>query len=592
VQWREPEESPRLTPEKLATDIARDSTIMMVDDATTTLKVLQAFLEDAGYQNFLPVSQPADAFQTLLDNFPDVVLLDINMPGVSGFDILSFMRAREAFQYTPVIVLTSSDDPETKLKALQLGATDFLAKPVDESELVLRLRNTLVAKRYLDQQTYYDRVTGLANRRLFMDRLTRAVNAAERKTNQSAVLLINVDRFKKINDSLGHTVGDELLQAIAHRLDGLVRSNDVVNQADALVACGLVARIGGDEFTVLLSDVQDVEVASRIAERVLKGLARSFRIRGQELFITASIGIAVFPEHGKDKENLLKHADVALSHAKRKGRNCFQAYSKAMDRTDENRLTLESELHRAIERQEFVLHYQPKVDVRTGIVAGAETLVRWNHPERGMVPPGQFITLAEESGLIGAIGDWVLKEACRQNAAWHSTGLRGLALAVNVSGHQFRDRHLVGRVRQVLMETGLPANCLTLELTEGVMIEDAKENIDVLHALKDSGVNLSVDDFGTGYSSLSYLEQFPLDELKVDRSFISKIDPNSGEAPIVSAIIAMAHSLRFSLVAEGVETEEQLSFLRRNRCEFYQGYLFSKPLPADDFAALAKNWRP
>ena len=564
---------------------------MMIDDATTTLKVLQAFLEDAGYRNFVPISQPSEAFQLLIDNVPDVVLLDINMPGVSGFDILSFMRARESLEYTPVVVLTSSDDAETKLQALQLGATDFLSKPVDESELVLRLRNTLAAKRYLDQQTYYDRVTGLANRRLFMDRLGRAVAAAERGAAHSAMLLINVDRFKKINDGLGHSVGDELLNAIGRRLSSLVRAEDVVCDPKPPAAPNLVARIGGDEFTVLLSDVRNVDVANGIAQRILLGLAKSFRIQGVELFITASIGIAVFPEHGANKEELLKHAGVAMSHAKRQGRNRFHAYSNEMERSNRQRLTIESELHKALDREEFELYYQPKVDVRTGLVAGVETLVRWRHPERGIVPPGEFIGIAEDSGLIGAIGDWVLSEACRQNAEWHAAGLRGLQLAVNVSGHQFRDKGLAARVREALGDKGLDPRCLTIELTEGVMIEDAKGNVDVLHELKDIGVKLSVDDFGTGYSSLSYLEQFPLDELKVDRSFVSKIDPTGSEAPIVSAIIAMAHSLKFSLVAEGVETEQQLSFLRKHHCEYYQGYLFSKPLPASAFATLAANWR-
>ena len=573
-------------------DILRDTTIMMVDDATTTLKVLQAFLEDAGYQNFLPISQPASAFQQLIDERPDVVLLDINMPGVSGFDILSFMRSREELKFTPAIILTSSTDAETKMRALKLGATDFLAKPVDESELVLRLRNTLVAKRYLDQQTYYDRVTGLANRRLFLDRLNRVVKASERNSTVSAVMLINVDRFKKFNDSLGHSVGDELLHAIGRRLDGLVRSSDVVCHPDQGASGGLIARIGGDEFSVLLSDVKDAEIVEHIADRLLAELAKKFDIQGRELFLTASIGAAVFPQHGDDMNSLLRHASIAISHAKKNGKNCCQLYTSELEQASARLLTLESELHRAVERGEFVVQYQPKVDVRTGLVTGAETLVRWEHPERGTVPPGEFIAVAEDSGLISVIGDWILKEACSQNAAWHRAGLRGLQLAVNVSARQFSDRGFIGRVRNVLAETGLPPHCLTLELTEGVMLEEAKDNIDVLHALKEIGVKLSVDDFGTGYSSLSYLEQFPLDELKIDRSFVNKIDPNSGEGPIVSAIIAMAHSLRFYLVAEGVETQGQLDFLRRNRCEFYQGYLFSKPLPADEFAKLAGTWRP
>ncbi len=566
---------------------------MMVDDATTTLKVLQAFLEDAGYRHFLPVSQPEEAFQVLMDELPDVVLLDIKMPVVSGFDILSFMRSREEFQYTPVIVLTSSNDAPTKLQALQMGATDFLAKPVDESELVLRLRNTLVAKRYLDQQTYYDPVTGLANRRFFLDCLGRFVSWSKRESANSAVLLIDVDRFKKINDSLGHSIGDELLHAIARRLEGLVLwSTDLVSFDDAPAAHGCFARIGGDEFTLLLPGVDGVEVVSRIAQRILSELAKHFHIQGQELFVTASIGIAFCPENGRDKETLLKHAGIALSHAKRQGRNCHCVYSKDLNAKNRHLLTLEGELHKALEREEFVLHYQPKVDLRTCLVTGAETLVRWQHPERGLVLPDEFIALAEEAGLIGALGDWVLWEACRQNTVWHAAGLRNLQLAVNVSAYQLQAREFVRRVRMALDETGVAPDGLTLELTESVVIDDAKENIEVLHALKALGVKLSVDDFGTGYSSLSYLEQFPLDELKVDRAFISKIDSVTGEAPIVVAIIAMAHSLGFYVVAEGVETEQQLGFVRKHKCEQYQGFLFSKPLPADEFAVLAGQRRP
>ena len=315
----------------------RDTTVMMVDDATTTLKVLQAFLEDAGYRHFLPVSQPEEAFQVLIDEMPDVVLLDINMPGVSGFDILSFMRAREEFQHTPVIVLTSSTDAETKLQALQLGASDFLAKPVDESELVLRLRNTLVAKRYLDQQTYYDRVTGLANRRLFLDRLGRVVSSSKRDDRKSAMLLIDVDRFKKVNDSLGHSVGDELLDGIARRLEGMVRSNDLVRRTDACPSRGCLARIGGDEFTVLLSDVDGVEAATRIAERILTELAKSFEIQGQELFITASIGSRRFSGRRRGQGSPVEPCGYSHVSCQKAGRKLL---SEVCERTGQNERTL------------------------------------------------------------------------------------------------------------------------------------------------------------------------------------------------------------------------------------------------------------
>ena len=573
-------------------EIMRDTTIMMVDDAVSTLEVLQIFLEDAGYQHFLPVSHSPDTFQLLTETMPDVILLDINMPEVSGFDILSFMRTREEFQYTPVIILTSSNDAETKLQALQLGATDFLAKPVDESELLLRLRNTLTAKRYLDQQINYDQVTGLANRRLFIEKLQRSISWSERESRNSAVLLIDINRFKKINDSLGHSVGDELLRQTGLRLDSVVRSNEKVRRTDTTSPNDCLARIGGDEFAVLLTDVEGVETTAGIAERLLDELAQSFRIQNHELFVTASIGIALCPENGEDAETLLRHADIAMSHAKRSGRNHPCVYTRELDKRANHLLTLESELHKALERDEFVLHFQPKVDVRTGFVVGAETLVRWLHPVRGMVPPGEFIAVAEEAGLIGAIGNRVLREASRQYATWRTEGLTDLQLSVNVSGHQFRSREFLHDVRRTLEETGMVPDRLTLELTESVVIEDAKENIDVLYALKETGVKLSVDDFGTGYSSLSYLDQFPLDELKVDRAFVNQISSTGDEAPIVSAILAMARSLRFMVVAEGVEYEHQLEYLRANGCSQYQGFLFSKPLPAEAFVKIATRWKP
>lgn len=568
--------------------------IMMIDDAPTTLKILQAFLEDAGYQHFVPITRPAEAFDALIRERPDLVLMDINMPEVSGFDILSYMRNREEFEHTPVIVLTSATDTETKLQALRLGATDFLSKPVDESELVLRLRNTLIVKRYLDQQAYYDRVTDLPNRRLFLERLNQTIEKSIRESTSSAVLLINVDRFKKINENLGHAIGDQLLRAIARRLEKLVRADDLVSHPDMLPARNSIARIGGDEFTLLLSDVDGVngvESVMRVAERILGELSKSYRIENQELFVTVSIGVAVYPESGTDKDNLLRRADMAMSHAKRDGRNSCQLFSKAIDLQDQRLMDLERDLHNAVALDQLRLHYQPKVDTRTGFVTGAECLVRWEHPERGMVPPNDFIPLAEETGLIGEIGEWVLKEACRQSAEWESDGLRGLKLAVNVSAYQFRRKNFDREVKEVILHHGLVPSDVTLELTESMIIEDAKENIEMLHSLKNVGVKLSIDDFGTGYSSLSYLEQFPLDELKIDRTFVNKID-SASDAPIIGAIIAMSHSLRFQVVAEGVESESQLAFLRANHCELYQGFLFSKPLPANDFAKLARNWRP
>ncbi len=565
----------------------RNATVMMVDDEPTTIDVLQAFLEDEGYRHFVTTTQSTRAMELIASENPDVVLLDLNMPEVTGFDILSALRMHGTFRYIPVIVLTSSDDSETKLKALQLGATDFLAKPVDPSELALRLRNTLAAKAYQDRLAYYDALTGLPNRRMFMDRLVWSLQHVKRDTSKSgAVLHIDLDRFKQINDTLGHRVGDGLLKGVAQRLLQQVRAVDTVSVMTGDEPQMSLSRLGGDEFTVLLPEMTRAENAAQVARRILTALEEPFRVDGHEVFVTPSIGIAVFPDDGADIDTLLKHADVAMYHAKQRGRNTYEFYSGEMNARALERLSLENQLRRALERDELLLVYQPKVDVRGGRIVGAEALLRWIHPELGTVSPQEFIPLAEEAGLIVALGEWVLHMACQQNKAWQTAGLGDTRIAVNVSSRQFGEARLMQTIQKALQRSGLAPEYLTLELTENMLMDNARENLEALHQIKDMGIKLSIDDFGTGYSSLSYLKQFPLDELKVDRSFVSPIQTEADDAPIVTAIIAMAHSLGLSVVAEGVETEAQLAFLRARNCDVYQGYLCSKPIPGDAFAAL------
>jgi diguanylate cyclase (GGDEF)-like protein len=568
------------------------ATVMLVDDESTTIEVLQAFLEDEGYKNLITTSQSAHAMELIANENPDVVLLGLNMPQVTGFDILAAMRAHGKFQHMPVIVLTSSDDWETKLKALQLGANDFLAKPVDPSELALRLRNTLAAKAYQDRLAYYDVLTGLPNRRMLIDRLVLALRQAKRDRKSRAVLHIDLDRFKQINDTFGHRVGDELLQRVTQRLLQCVHAADTVGVLKVSGSQTDLSRLEGDEFSVLLPEMLRVEHADHVARRILAALEEPFPVEGYEVFVTPSIGIAVFPDDGEDVDTLLKHADIAMSHAKQRGRNTYEFYSKEMNARALERLSLENQLRRALARDELRLFYQPKVDIRTGQVIGAEALLRWNHPELGMVSPQEFIPVAEESGLIVSLGEWALYTACKQTKVWQLAGLGTRCIAVNVSIRQFRERSFIHTIHKVLESSGLEAQYLTLELTENMIMENAKENMEALHQIKQMGVKLSVDDFGTGYSSLSYLKQFPLDELKVDRSFISEIQAATDNAPIVTAIIAMAHSLGLTVVAEGVEIEPQLAFLRTRGCDVYQGYFFSKPVARDEFAALLARARP
>ncbi len=565
------------------------ATVMLVDDEPTTLEILQTFLEEAGYQHFVTTSDSTRAMELLVANMPDVVLLDVNMPKVTGFDILSAMRANPRLKHIPVLVLTSSDGASTKLRALQLGASDFLAKPVDPSELALRLRNTLAAKAYQDRLTYYDILTSLPNRRMFMERVDWALKNAERVGKSGAILHIDLDRFKKINDTLGHSVGDALLKAVAERLTDCVRSVDTIGRLGKDGSRISLSRLGGDEFTVLLPEILRCEDAAMVARRILAGMSEVFILTGQELFVTPSIGIATFPDDGEDADSLIKHAEVAMYHCKHRGRNTYEYYSTEMNIRSLEQLKLEQHMRKALQLDELELYYQPKVNVSTGQIIGTEALLRWNHPELGMIPPLKFIPMAEETGLIVPIGAWVLQTACRQNKAWQDAGFGDMHVAVNVSIRQFHEPGFLDTVKEALQLSGLAPHYLTLELTENMIMENASENVHTLHKIKEMDINLSVDDFGTGYSSLSYLTQFPLDELKIDKSFVSGIQHEDDTAPIVSAIIAMAHSLGLKVVAEGVETEPQLAFIRNKHCNEYQGFLFSEPLCVGSLTTLCRS---
>lgn len=569
----------------------RNATVMMIDDEETTIDVLQAFLESEGYKRFVTTTESSRAMEMIANENPDVLLLDLHMPRVTGFEILTLMRSDARFRHTPVIVLTSATDSDTKLKALQLGASDFLAKPVDPSELALRLRNTLAAKAYQDRLTFYDSLTGLPNRRLFMDRLLWSLRCAKREGTSGAVLLIDLDHFKKINDTLGHETGDSLLVEVARRLESCVPELPPLNGNGSADAQPFLCRFGGDEFNLLIPEMSRVEDAVRAAGNILAVLKEPFIISGQEVFITGSIGVAVFPNDGDSGDTLLKHVGVSINQAKQRGRNTYEFYSPNMNARALERLKLETQLRRALERDELIPFYQPKVDLKTGQILGAEVLLRWNNPERGFVSPVEFIPLAEESGMIIDFGAWVLNAACKQNKAWQAAGLAKIRVAVNVSARQFRDGKFIATLREALRTSGLDPQFLTLELTENTIMENAQENLDTLHAIKEMGVELSVDDFGTGYSSLSYLKQLPLDELKIDRSFIMGIRSEKDDAPIVTSIISMAHSLNLRVVMEGIETTHQLMFSRERGCDQYQGFLFGKPVPGQEFEAHLRPTR-
>jgi diguanylate cyclase (GGDEF)-like protein len=465
------------------------------------------------------------------------------------------------------------------MAALSLLTITLLLSVVD-SRLATRtasLVNSLSqANSQLHHLALHDTLTRLPNRSLLEDRITHSITSSERSGKRFALMFIDLDRFKTINDSLGHHYGDKLLQGVAARLTACLRAEDTV------------ARLGGDEFVVLLAEINTPTAAGSVAQKLLDALALPMDIEGQQQSISGSIGISIFPEDGTTLRELMSNADSAMYHAKKVGRGNHQFFAPEMNAAAGARLQLEQALRLALERKEFELHYQPKVDVASGEVVAMEALVRWRSPTRGLVPPYEFISVAEEIGLIIPLGAWVLRAACEQNQAWQDAGLARLRVAVNLSAYQFRQKDLPEFVAGVLAQTGMAGEYLELEVTESVVMHNPQEAIRILELLSAQGIHISVDDFGTGYSSLSYLKQFRLDTLKIDRSFVRDINSDADDAAIVRSVIALAHSLRLQVIAEGVETAEQLEYLRALGCDQYQGYLRSKPVPAAEFEAMLR----
>ncbi len=435
-------------------------------------------------------------------------------------------------------------------------------------------RNLLKEMTY---RAYHDPLTNLPNRVLFNDRLSAALAQCRRSKHKLAILFIDLDQFKLVNDMMGHVVGDRLLKKVATRIAKCLRESDTV------------ARLGGDEFTVLLHHMQNESDAAKVAQKLLKAMEQPWQVRGQEFHVTASIGISLFPNDGEDAATLLKNADIAMYRAKEQGRNNYQMFTAALNAKIVERLTMENHLRRALKNEEFETYYQPLVNTDGRKIVGVETLLRWHHPEQGLVAPGQFIPFAEETGLIIPIGEWVLRQACIQNVKWQKAGYPPIRVTVNLSACQFQQRDLVENIAKILQETGLDAEWLELEITESALIGDVDFAMSTLKALRDMGVSISIDDFGTGYSSLNYLRKFPIQTLKIDRSFVRDITVNPEDAAIVSTVIVLARNLQIKVVAEGIETEEQLEFLRQRQCTEMQGYLFSRPVPCQEIEALFKR---
>jgi diguanylate cyclase (GGDEF)-like protein len=454
-----------------------------------------------------------------------------------------------------------------------------LRRHVESLELVVtdRTKGLEAANRQLRHLASHDALTGLPNRLLLDDRIAQAIIQAQRHSHEFAVLVVDLDRFKLINDSLGHRAGDELLREAAQRLSHAVRAVDTT------------ARLGGDEFVILLGGPVTQAEAVEIGKRAIQHMEPSMRLLGIDVHISPSIGIAFFPRDGTSVDTLIARADAAMYSAKERGRNNVQCYAEGMSAVTQERVKLESDLHEALRSGQFELHYQPKVDTASGRVNSAEALIRWRHPQRGLVPPGDFIAIADECGLLDAIGEWVLFEACRQAKAWQNEGLRPLRVAVNLAPSQFRLVNLLEQIRRALDAAALEPQFLEVELTESAVMSDAEESIRILEAISRMGVLVSVDDFGTGYSSMSYLRRFPIDKLKIDRCFVEEMTRRPEDASIVGAIISLAHSLHLKVIAEGVETSEQLALLAELGCDQYQGFHFSPALLPDQFADLVKQ---
>jgi diguanylate cyclase (GGDEF)-like protein len=532
---------------------------------------------------------------------PDLILLDIVMPEMDGYEVCRRIKAMPAGKYIPILFVTVVNAPQDKVKGFDLGAADYITKPFDIDEVRARIRTHLelahlhrfledlvtqrTAMLLLSEEryrilTHRDALTGLPNRLLFAELVTHAILHAERGGSQFALLHLDLDNFKTINESLGHAHGDNLLIAVGRRLQALLPESDAIG------------RIGGDEFNILLDSSADMPAADLMAQRMIDALSEPFPLDGSSIYVSASIGIAIYPTDGRDAETLQTSADAAMHQAKAQGRGMLRFFSPDLTQRSRARLELEADLRQALERDELVLYYQPQVDLVSGEIVGLEALVRWQHPERGFVMPGDFIPLAEESGLVVRLGDWVLREACRQIGLWDKAGLAPQRIAVNVSAVQLSRGQLAESIRTILRDSGVAPERLELEITESFVMVDRQQSFATLSALKSLGVKLSIDDFGTGYSSMSYLQQLEVHKLKVDISFVRDMTTNSGNASIVKAVIALGHSLGLEIIAEGVEEQGQAHFLHSLHCDVMQGYLVSRPLPADAMTEFLRSFSP
>lgn len=576
--------------------------ILVVDDMSENIRLIGKILNPYHVRY---ATNGEDALKLAFADPPDLILLDIMMPGIDGFSVCAQLRNNSRTSDIPIIMITALTDPEAETRGFATGAVDFLTKPINPPMVRARVNAHLTIKKQRDdlkennlelqreirqreqledqlrKQAEYDSLTGLPNRLVFKDRLQQAVLMAERNLLPFALLFIDLDRFKWVNDTLGHDAGDTLLIAVSRRLEKEIRKSDTV------------ARFGGDEFTIILNNLVHVSMAELVARKILEQLNAPFLLKGQHITISGSIGIAIFPNDGTNDQDLARHADIAMYQAKELGRNSVQFYSEEINQLAIERMRMEEELRKAIANNELYLDYQPKIKTSSGHMTGMEALVRWNHPCRGVLFPVQFIKYAEDCGLIIPLGAWVLRTACRDAALWSKNGFEGLKLAVNLSALQLQDgTKLLELVRQCVEETGIHPHLLELEITESMMVSDSNQAASILTQLRDMGVSITLDDFGTGHSSLALLRSLPIQTIKIDRSFVSDLKAHSHNAHFIGAIIAMAKSLNLHVVVEGVENAEQLEIMKHHGGDEVQGFYFSPPLGKESFLDLLHGRLP
>ena len=574
-----------------------EHTVLIVDDDLPARMLMRASLQKGGFR-VLEAQNGIEAVDQFNSNHPDAILMDVMMPELDGFGACRAIRNCEGGEHIPILMVTGLEDIESINLAYDSGATDFITKPINWTLLNYRVKYMLRAtqaffdvidkQKKIQELAFYDHLTGLANRTLFKETLSDSISSSLGSDKLVAVMFLDIDRFKAINDTLGHHIGDLLLKSVGSRINAAISDSDLYAQISLHLTENYISRQGGDEFSIMLPNLSDPEQAGRLALRINDSLSEVFKIKGHEIFVSSSIGISIYPLDGGDAEELIKNADLAMYHAKDRGKNCFQYYKKELNIKTYQRLEFENDVRKAIANEEFELYFQPQISMHDGKIIGAEALTRWTHDQRGNVSPGEFIPVIEELGLIEPFTDWVIRSAAHHQQTLKELGLIHFSTAINISSKQFVQQQIPQKIAKVLFDRNLGADFLELELTESVLAEQNSETIDILNDLKSMGLSISVDDFGTGYSSLVYLKVFPIDIIKVDRFFIKDIVTNHQDASIVKAIIAMAKSMNMQVIAEGIETKEQYQLLREMGCDLGQGYLFSKAVPHQEFTDLIK----